>query len=320
MFFLAAVLMHNYRKKQGSKKFSNDFNKMALSIGLKRNDINEIKTLLTNAGITKPYLVFLDSSVLEKLIGRNMERVEKLNISQKEKEKRLLYLFEIKRKIYNHYVDMRSGIKNTLEIEANQLLSLKISNLGSYYSILIMNDKRNLICSIPEIANPMSVHWKDKVVEIYFWRYNDAGYVFKSRIENVVYSEKLQALVIAHSDKLKRIQRREYPRRKARFNTKFFKFSVSTNNDGKPVVLLSRLHFGIIIDISPGGASVITEDPLPKNSAVKMQFGVEDETLTVYGTVLNVIKKKNMFVMHVKIQRLNDKSKNQIYRYVYNYI
>jgi len=321
MCALGYVIYKNYKsKKSVSKKFPTEFNKMGLSVGLSRNDIKEIRNLLAEAGITKPYMIFLDSSILEKMVTENINKIETLNIPELEKEKRLLHIFDIKRKINNHYLDMHRGIRSTLEIEPNQLLSMKVAGVGNFYSIVIINDKRNLICSIPDIKDPTSVQWKDKQVEIYFWRYNDAGYIFKTKIENVVFSSKLQALMIAHQETLKRIQRREYPRRKCRFDVKFFKFSVSTNDDGKPVVLLSRTHIGIMIDISPDGASVISDDALAKNSAVKLEFNIDERKIVVYGTILNVIKKRNMFVMHIKFQRISDASKTQIYRYVYKYI
>ncbi|OHD55805.1 MAG: hypothetical protein A2Y33_14305 [Spirochaetes bacterium GWF1_51_8] len=317
---LIAVLVHNMQKKQKGKPFSTEFNQLALSVGLSKNDIKEVKDILVKSGISKPYLIFSDAGLLEKVVLENIQGIEKSNLSPEEKEKRILSLFEIKRKIYNHYYSMREGLRSTMEIEANQLLSMKVGSLGKFYTILIMNDRKNLICSMPEIKEPFSLDWKDKPVEIYFWRYNDAGYIFKSTIENVVNSKRLQSLLIAHTADIKRIQRREYPRRKARFTSKFFRFSITTSEQGKPVALLGKTHFGVVIDISPGGASIMSDEPVKKGSNLKLDFSINEESYIAYGSVLNIVKKKNMFIIHLQFHRMSDRVKNTIYRYVYNYI
>lgn len=301
------------------KPFSSEFNQLALSVGLSKNDIKEIKTILMEFGITKPYLIFSDPALLDKIIHENTENIEKLNLPPEEKQKRLLLLFEIKRKVYNHYHNIREGIRSSMEIEPNQFLSMSVAGLGKFYSVVIINDKKNLVISLPEVKDAQNLAWKDRQVEIYFWRYDDAGYLFKTRIENVV-SDRMQALILAHQNNLKRIQRREYPRRKCRFDTKFFKFSLSTNDKGKPVMLLGKTNVGYLIDISPSGASLVSETGLPKNSSVKVEFKIADELVSGYGKLINVSKKKNMNVMHIQFQRISDRSKNLIYKYVYKYI
>jgi c-di-GMP-binding flagellar brake protein YcgR len=317
---LIAIFVHNMQKKKQGKTFSKEFNHLALSVGLSKNDIKDIKDILVKSGISKPYLIFSDANLLEKVILENIASIEKLNLPPEDKEKRILALFEIKRKIFNHYHSMREGLRSTMEIEANQLLSMKVGSLGKFYTILILNDRKNLICSMPEIKEPFSLEWKDKPVEIYFWRYNDAGYVFKSTIENVVNNKRLQSLLIAHTTDIKRIQRREYPRRKARFNCKFFKFSITTSEQGKPVALLGKTHFGVVIDLSPGGASIMSDEVPKKNSNIKLDFSIGEESYIAYGTVMNVVRKKNMYIVHIQFHRMSDRVKNTIYRYVYNYI
>ena len=319
MIVFAVALYYRSKQKKPSKKFGSEFTQTALSVGLSKNEVKELKAVLVKAGITKPFLIFTDQSLLEKAVIEGVKNLEKFNLPPKEKEKAILNLFEIKRKVHLHFHDMGDGIENTRQIEANQLLSMKIQGIGTFYSIVIVNEGKNLVCSIPEIKDPASIPWKDKIVEVYFWRFNDAGYVFRTRIENVVYNKRMEVLLLAHSSKLKRIQRREYPRRKCRFNARFFKFSLSTNDLGKPVILLGRTQYGIVIDLSPGGLSIASDEVLTKNTSVKIEVDIEEEKLTAYGTVIKAVKKKNMFLMHVEFQRISDKNKNLIYRFVYKY-
>ncbi len=313
-------LVRRSKEKSQPKKFSTEFNQTALNIGLSKTQVKEIKNLLAKSGITKPFLVFSDASLLDQVIADNISGMDKAKVSDVEKEKAILNLFEIKRIIHNHFLDMSEGVRSTQEIEANQLLNLKLPGVGNFYSIVIVNDKKNLICNMPEIKDPMSIPWKDKTVEVYFWRFNDAGYVFNTVIENVVYNKRMQVLVLQHKNNIKRIQRREYPRRKCRFNSKFFKFSLSTNEAGKPVILLGRTQFGVVIDISPGGLSMASDEVLPKNQSVKMEVTIGEDLMVAYGTIINAVKKKNMYIMHVQFQRITDHNKNIIYRYVYRYV
>lgn len=323
VILVAVFILYLVRKAQEKtqpKKFSTEFNQTALNIGLSKGQVKEIKSLLARSGITKPFLIFSDASILDKVIAENISGLEMSKVSDLEKEKSILNLFEIKRIIHNHFLDMSEGVRSTQEIESNQLLNLKLPGVGNFFSIVIVNDKKNLICSIPEVKDPMSIPWKDKIVEVYFWRFNDAGYVFNTEIENVVYNKRMQVLVLAHKNNIKRIQRREYPRRKCRFNSKFFKFSLSTNEAGKPVILLGRTQFGVVIDVSPGGLSLASDEVLPKNQSVKMEVTIGEDLMIAYGTIINAVKKKNMYIMHIQFQRITDHNKNIIYRYVYRYI
>lgn len=317
---LVAILIQRKMKPKTRKQFSTEFNQMALSVGLNKGDIKEIKALLSHAGITKPYLIFSDPKLLDSIINENVGHIDKLHLPPDEKQKRILFLFEIKRKIYNHFISIREGLGSTLEIEPNQLLSLTITGVGKFYSVVIINDRKNLVINIPEVKDPLSIPWKDKNVEVYFWRYNDAGYVFKTHIDNVIINEKMQALLLSHTDSVKRIQRREYPRRKCRFDCKFFKFSLSTNEDGKPILLLGKTRYGVIIDVSPSGASIVSDSSLVKNNLVKVEFDIEEEGVIAYGKVINSVKKKNVYIIHIQFQRISDKSKNTIYKFVYKYI
>ncbi len=319
VFIFVIYLIKRSRDKVQPKKFSTEFNQTALNLGLTKNQVKDIKNLLARSGITKPYLVFSDASLLDKVIAESIQGIEKNKIADVEKEKEILNLFEIKRIIHNHFLDMSEGVRSTSEIEPNQLLNLKLPGVGTFYSIVIINENKNLICSMPEIKDPMSVPWKDKQVEVYFWRFNDAGYVFKTVIENVIFNQKMQALILGHKNNIKRIQRREFPRRKCRFNAKFFKFSLSTNETGKPVILLGRTQFGVVIDVSPGGISLASDEVLSKNQSVKMEVTIDEDVLVAYGTIINAVKKKNMYIMHVQFQRITDHNKNIIYRYVYRY-
>jgi len=319
MILFVTVLIYRARQKKPAKKFGSEFTQTALSVGLSKNEVKELKSVLVKAGITKPFLIFTDPALLEKAVTEGVKNLEDFNLPPKEKEKAILNLFEIKRKVHLHFHDMGDGIENTRQIEANQLLSLKIQGIGTFYSIVIINEGKNLVCSIPEVKDPSSIPWKDKIVEVYFWRFNDAGYIFRTRIENVVYNKRMEVLLLSHSSKLKRIQRREYPRRKCRFNARFFKFSLSTNELGKPVILLGRTQYGIVIDLSPGGLSIASDEVLAKNTSVKIEVDIDEEKLTAYGTVIKAVKKKNMFLMHVSFQRITDRNKNLIYRFVYRY-
>lgn len=315
-----SVVIYRYRTRKKKINFTGEFNQLALSLGLSRDDIKELKHILKEQKINKPYLIFTSSLQMETMVNRAISSLENLNISDKDRESRVIKIFEIRRKISNHFLEMNVGLKSTQEIEVDQPITLKLQGVGKFYSTVLVNDRKNLICSIPDIKDPFSVPWKDKNVEIYFWRARDAGYVFNSVIENVVYNDKMKALLIAHQPSLKRVQRREYPRRSARINAKFFKFSISTGKDGKSVLLLGGTHFGVITDLSVGGLSMVSDDFLEIGNSVKVQFDLNEVSLDVYGKIIKLFRRKNFYVMHIKIVRLDNLAKNLIYRYVYRYL
>ncbi len=317
---LIVVVVYFYRSRRKKMRFAGEFNQLALSIGLSRDDIKELKQILKEQKISKSYLIFTSSLHLDRMVSGAIQGLESLHIPEKERQSRLLKIFEIRRKISNHFLEMNIGLKSTQEIEVNQPITIKLSGVGKFYSSVLLNDRKNLICAIPDIKDPFSIPWKEKSVEVYFWRSRDAGYVFQSVIENVVYNEKMKALLISHQPNLKRVQRREYPRRSARVNAKFFKFSITTGKDGKSVVLLGTTNFGVITDLSVGGLSLVSDDFLEIGSAVKVKFELDEENVELYGKVVKIYRRKQLYIMHVKVLRLGDRAKNLIYRYVYRYL
>ena len=316
---LAGVAFYNLVLKK-NKMFSTEFEQLAQSTGFDKAESDTLKNLMRESKIPKPYLIFSDASVLEKFVNLNLQRLDKEKLTDEEKNKQILYLFELKRRITNHYYYMWGGLKSTREIDPNQLLSLNVTGIGNCYSIVILNDHKKLLCSIPEIKDASTMEWKDRDVSVYLWRSNDAGYQFKTRIEAAVLKGKLKGLILAHTDELKRALKREHPRRRARFGAKFFQFKITSDAKGKPIVQLGKTHVGIVTDVSTGGASIATEDPLAKGSSLKLEFLIDDEPIVVYGKILDAHKKKNFFILRAQFQRINDKAKGMIYRYVYNYI
>lgn len=314
------------QSKQGKRKnflrSDSEFTDMTQSIGFSEEDTERLRKMLARIGVSKHYLIFSDPALLEKAVKREVEIIEKMKIPPKERDEKILDIFEIKRKVLNHFQMMSEGLTSSFSIEANQLLSLSIPSLGKFFSIVILNDKKHLIISLPDVKNADQISWKDKSVDVYFWRYNDAGYRFKSKILGMVNTDQMKALILDHSPELKRIQRREYPRRKTRINARFFKFSIKQNEEGKPTIVLGNTLRGVIIDVSARGASFFSETLLKVNTPVKLEFKFDEDspdTVTAYGRVIKTTKKNNIYILHIRFDRLSAHSKNLIYRYVYKY-
>ena len=87
------------------------------------------------------------------------------------------------------------------------------------------------------------------------------------------------------------------------------------------VVEQSKRHLGTVADISAGGCSINSLNPLPQGQLIKVEFEFEHGTrIAVFGKIKRFAKSKvRGGVMHVMFTKVSGRYLNRIYSYVYNY-
>lgn len=330
VLILAIVIMNSFfsltqtrQKKKGQVHFNNRvFGNLARSVGLVKNETGYLSKLIHLCKVKQPYLIFTNSQLLDDVLKKGLyatQHNDKLTIDQK--DARLATIFNIKQKI-----EMNSkrqlGIKTTHLIKRSQKLILLFKELGYVYAFLKKNLQSFLVVSMKAKHFERTKVRNGMPIKIYFWRDNDAGYTFQSRITDIALREEEIELKLQHSDRLSRAQKRLY--RRVPIQSTVFIYTISIHQIGKEqkaVVDKNSHYLGYIKNISAGGLALRCNVSLAKGDFVKLEFDFgKSKKVVAFGKIVRihspVPKTTEVFI---KFTKINLHARNLIYEYVYNY-
>ncbi len=160
------------------------------------NIMSLFKTNLAIDAVVDSYLSFLDKNHFP-IVAREIRISKLMNIRQK---------FQISNSSF------RKTDSNSLGIKVGQRLRLSVAEKGFYGAEVLDNHPGYLILSFPEGEGADKINWLDRGMGVYYWRENDAGYFFESKVLQEVRSDSFDSLFIAHSQKVQRKQSRSFLR------------------------------------------------------------------------------------------------------------
>ena len=228
-----------------------------LESGFRLGEIRSLHKVVQNTKLRDPLSVYWSKKSILKCIATLEDIFSREKKGESPKDARFL------RKFFNllNRLDVLSqqkkiGIRSTRDIAPQIPLKLSILN-KQYESQVIENNYRYLIIANPQKSNiehpeafPSNVP-----ISVNFWRKNDSGYNFTSRILSDTATHDVDVIHLQHSRRLKRTVNRAFPRKIV--NAKgilraFQKYNdfISTKDDTQ--ALKCR-----VIDISENGLSVM---------------------------------------------------------------
>jgi c-di-GMP-binding flagellar brake protein YcgR len=252
-----------------------------------------------------------------------------LNISDADRIKNLNILYEIKQIIERH---SRKGIglKSTLLIKPGQELILISPKNERFQSKVISNFTSSITCTYPVIPpSKENIIVKGNKLKVFFWRENDSGYSFITKVLGYDRTRSVPCFSMQHSKQLKREQHRTLSRKPLRRSCFIYPIEIvavgkKRNMRRKIVIHDNQRHLGIIFDISVGGCRVGSSTAFRKGSYLKLEFDIKPQTPVItYGKVQSIKRTVGTSAthgMHVQFVKLSNKNRNYIYSYVYNYI
>jgi len=212
----------------------------------------------------------------------------------------------------------KSGIRSSRQLSQGQRLRVLVHGLGVYGSTVIDNNGRYLVLSYPSGARlPKNFVWKGKKVSIYFWRRDDAGYVFDSYAIDDLRIRNVPVIHVAHSESLLRTQKRKSVRSRTSLPAYLYLLKRIEGAFEKPERdpgLRCRVE-----DISEDGFSVAIGGRGKAGLQVKVQFGLEGRQIVMSGVARSVDydSEKNRSVLHVEASPPSPRTRNAIRSYVY---
>lgn len=302
----------------GNGKIS--FYSKGFDAGFSLSEINLLWQVASRVKLSNPAGIYGSVEEINKAISHISGNKKFLTRDFNDAETLLLSkLFAFRSKMEIKKSRYKAELKSTHNIAVGQYVKIRMSNGGIFSSKIVSNQADYIAITVPlgTFSTP-KVSWSDELLSIYFWREDDAGYFFQSKVDMGYYDQRNQYLRIFHSDSMLRSQKRTSTRVASRIiSTLFFLDTLDENNlhqkskDGIPCV---------IIDLSETGAAVKMRGKKPKKMAVKLHFRINEEMLVLKGLVkmLKYHEDENLSILHVEFLTPSDHIRMALLYYVFD--
>jgi c-di-GMP-binding flagellar brake protein YcgR len=309
---VCAVLVYSSRKSGAQGSWVQFFAK-GTDAGFSLREIELLRKLASRCNLQEPTSLFWSRTQLDQCI-RTLVRAQK-NGGEGEDlgdQDFLFKLYEYRKKIEMEKPGIKNGISNSRQIADGQNLRILVPGTGVFRSQVVRNTPQNISISRPvnDKVSP-NFSWIGTKMSVYFWREDDAGYVFDSEAIDEVFSKGISSLKITHSDSLYRTQKRKSIRIK--MHKPAYLYLLEPNESpGKVETAPGARCF--MEDLSDTGCAVIIGGQAAAGMRIKVQFALNGAPICMSGTVRSVDYKEALqrSLLHVEADPLPLYAQNKI--------
>jgi c-di-GMP-binding flagellar brake protein YcgR len=283
--------------------------------GFTFKEIELLRKLAVKSDLADPSSLFWSQNQLDVCI-RSL--VRNLRISGGDQDQGtqdfLSKLYDFRKKIEMEKPRMKNGISSSRQISELQYLRLSIKDAGVFKSKVLNNFSQYLVISRPEEGKiPPNFVWAGQRVSVYFWREDDAGYVFDTDILEEADAKGAPALRIGHSDSLYRTQKRRSVRVKLHKAAFLYPLTGKERPGADKFEAAPGLKC-LIEDLSDSGCAVTVGGRAHAGIRVKVQFALDNAPVSMSGTVRSVEYKagENRSLLHMEADPLSMDARNRI--------
>jgi len=308
----------------GKKKFPFfEFYSRGRKEGFSFKEIGFLKQIAIQNKLEKPQAIYWSTRQLDRCLRPALRKINAdENMSPGYKLQMTNKLLELRKKAEFNLPKYHKRIRDTSAILPRQKLVVREHKYGTFHSWVIENNRRYLVITQPSGQKASeALRWTGRKVSVYFWRQEDAGYEFDSKVQEQIEHEEYPLLYLQHSQKLERKQKRESVRIETRINAKFFPVIVPAGQGAPKAVVSERGHSAKIVDLSESGCAMLAGRGLKKNTRLKIDFLLTDtKRIVVLGIVINISGTGDERVKryHIMFTKIGPKSRNNILLYIYN--
>ncbi len=265
--------------------------------------------------------LFWSLPALDRCIAEIVRRAHQKGTENTEEHQSLMArLYSYRTEVELEQSRKKRGLESTRDIQVGQKVRILLPGVGVFSSKVVKNNSRNLVFDYPSSPKiqATSIDWANRNISVYFWRHEDAGYVF----DTVVLPDPLSAgraiLHAAHSFQLVRSQKRKSVRAKCSIYAQLYLVkpgeTLNSSLEGDPGMKC------LLEDLSEDGAMFVVGGKAMKGMQVKIQFAVHDVVIVMPGVIRAVEynASTNQSRLHLECTELNQRMKNAILTFVYN--
>jgi len=289
--------------------------------GFRFRELNLLRHVAVENNLRDPTSLFWSEKTLDRCIRGTIIRFRSKNQEDTPNSVEFLNkLFDFRKRVEFNLPKYRIGITSSRSITPQQQLKITFPGSGVYYAKVVENMRKYMAISYPKGKQlPPGFSWERHKINVYFWRLEDAGYHFETRVLGDYLDRKFPILHVAHSDNLIRAQKRGSIRSVLNANGYLHPLrSIEAGNETWNATGGFRCRF---VDISEDGAAVMVGGRAKPGIPVKIQAEILDKPMVMNGIVKGVTYKqsKNISVLHIQASPPSPSPamKNLILTYVY---
>ena len=280
--------------------------------GFSFKEIELLRRLAVKSALADPTALFWSQNQLDMCI-RNMVRSARLaGGGDQGTQDFLSKLYDYRKKIEMEKPHVKNGISSSSQIDEGQTLRILAGGHGVFSSRVIKNTSQYLTIARPNSPKlPASFTWIGLKISVYFWRDDDAGYVFDSDIQDEVFSKGTPSLKISHGENLIRTQKRNSVRIKT--HRPAFLYIMDTDEPSNAMEMNPGLKC-FVEDISDSGCAVLIGGKAAVGLRAKVQFILNNTPVCVSGTVrsLDYHEDANKSLLHIEADPMALETRNHI--------
>ena len=287
--------------------------------GFSFREVNLLRTIAIKNRLNNPTALFWSVKVLDRCIRSTI--VSLRATGNDNDRKHLVFvnkLFDFRKRVELDQPKYTLGLTSTRSVTPGQTCKIALEGGGVYFSKVLENNRRYIAMTYPR-GNPLppGFSWRDQPLRFYFWRQEDAGYSFESRVIGNFIDRKIPIIHVQHADDLVRVQKRRSVRRDLNVPAQLYPLrSIGDANE----VLESSAGFRCrLLDISEDGAAVAIGGRVKAGVPLKIIAEIADQMIVLSGVIqsTNYQRKHNISVLHTQAKRPSDSMKVKILTFVY---
>ena len=290
---ISAVLIVVFNKTNKERTAWTQFYTRGKDAGFTLRENEILRNLVVEANVAEPSSIFYSQEQLEyciKFLVRKLNMVDGENSN--ESNMLLSKLYDFRQKIEMEKPTGRAGIFNSRQISEGQNLRVLVEGSGVFRSQVVRNDNDYLTISLPISNKPSGTFsWMGQKISLYFWREEDAGYVFDSEVVDELFAKGLASLRIVHTDSLFRTQKRKSIRIK--MNKPAYLYLLDNNENAHTLEKDPGLNC-YLEDISDSGCAIMVGGLGEADMRIKVQFALSNSPTVMSGTVRGVVYKEDL--------------------------
>lgn len=281
--------------------------------GFSLKEIELLHRLAVKSKLEDPSTLFFSLTQLDTCIKALVKSMHSMGTEDdKENHDFLSKLYDFRKKIEMEKPKVKHGITNSRQISEGQNLRILLKGIGVLKSQIVRNTSNNLTISRPTSGKlPAIFSWQGVEMSIYFWRNEDAGYVFDTHVMDEVFSKGIASLKVEHTDSLFRTQKRKSVR--VKMHKAAYLYPV-TNEDELNRIEINPGAKCFVEDLSDTGCAVTIGGKGKTGLRIKVQFALNNSPVCMSGTVRSVDFKGdlNRSVLHIEADHLPLETRNKI--------
>jgi hypothetical protein len=316
LFFAAVLILLGLfltRTKKESTGSWLQFYAKGKEAGFNIRDMEQLRKLVTSSSIKDPASIFKSQSHFDTIIRSMINSVRMSGeINDLPVQDFLSKLFDYRKRIEMEATENKIRISNSRQISEGQTLRVLVPGTGVYKSEVVKNTPTSLSISRPVNSKTNSaMQWNGLKISIYFWREDDAGYVFDSEVLDEVFSKGISSLKIDHNDSLFRTQKRKSLR--VKFRKLAFLYLVRDMDNPHMLERSAGLRC-MMDDISDSGCAFNVNGQATVGLRLKVQFSLDRIPICIPGTVRSVDynQEANISLVHMEADPLPIGTRNHI--------